>query len=226
MVATVAVDVTEFLVSVVEKDRSGATINQWNGNAGMPTHPLPTVGTMILLRPPLWNSVVSELGPQAAKSALQSCERLLWSLFPTISGPCDKQDFSSASEILPDGQAAIYLYDMVYDGVDLTTTAFDRVCELVQKADERLRLCECDTDEGCFRCIANPHYPDPASKTATATLLAEIKHVVCETSPEITRKQDDETALEEASETNCSACGERLRFGDRFCRNCGHKQEA
>ena len=192
MVATVAIDVTEFLVSVAERDRSGNIVNQWNGNAGMPTHPLPTEGTMILLRQPLWNAIVSRLGTQTAKSALQSCERLLWSLFPTISGPCDKQDFSSASEILPDGQAALYLYDMVYDGVDLTTAAFDRACELIEKASERLNICECEADAGCFRCIANPLYPEPTSKAGTAVLLESLQNVICGTKPHVTRKHDDE----------------------------------
>lgn len=226
MVATVAIDVTEFLLTVVEKDRAGKTVNQWNGNAGMPTHPLPTEGTMILLRQPLWNAVVSQLGTPLAVSALQSCERLIRSLFPTISGPCDKQDFSSASEVLPDGQAAIYLYDMVYDGVDLTTAAFDRVCELVQKATERLRNCECDVEEGCFKCIANPHYPDPASRTATGVLLDAIGDIVCQMTPVVTRNSDNTASLVEVRTRACPGCGDMVKVGDRFCSNCGQGQEA
>lgn len=226
MVATVAIDVTEFLLSVVEKDRKGQTVNQWNGNLGMPTHPLPTEGTMILLRQPLWNAIVSQLGMQTAKSALQSCERLLWSLFPTISGPCDKQDFSSASEILPDGQAAIYLYDMVYDGVDLTTAAFDRACDLLDKANERLQTCECNSDEGCFRCIANPRYLEPTSKAGTTVLLKAIQEVVCGTKPKITRQHDDEALLDQVRTIKCPSCSESCKYGDRFCSNCGEKVEA
>lgn len=226
MVATVRIDVTEFLVSVVEKDRTGNTVNVWNGNAGMPTHPLPTEGTMLLLRQPLWAAILSELGQPSAKSALQSCERLLWSLFPTISGPCDKQDFSSASEILPDGQAAIYLYDLVYDGVDLTTAAFDRMCELVQKATERIDNCACDTDQGCFCCIANPRYPEPTSKAGTARLLDAIKSTVCCAEPHVVRNSDGENPIEDNQTLACPSCGEKFKAGDRFCSNCGQKLEA
>lgn len=227
MVATVAIDVTEFLLSVVEKDRAGKTVRQWNGNAGMPSHPLPTEGTMLLLRPALWSRVLNRLGPADAKAALQSCERLLCSLFPTITGSCDRQDFSSASEITADGQAAIYLYDMVYDGVDLTTAAFDRMQDLVSHASERLSQCECDSDDGCFKCIANPHYPEPSSKVGTAILLTAIQEMLSEDPVSITQPPDG-TRIEpvEAVDAPCSACGDSTNRGDRFCRNCGQKLEA
>jgi len=227
MVATVAIDVTEFLVNVVEKDRSGATTNQWAGNAGMPSHPLPTEGTMLLIRQPLWSSLVDDLGQQMAKAALQSCERLIAGLFPTISGPCDKQDYSSASEVRPDGQAAIYLYDMVYDGVDLTTAAFSRIVELIDKAVDRLSTCKCETDDGCFRCIANPRYPEPTSKKNTAAMLEAIRSVITETSAKVTHQavESDIEPLEERI-TACSTCGDSVTVGDRFCRNCGGTLEA
>lgn len=192
----------------------------------MPTHPLPTVGTMILLGRPLWNELVAELGPQAAKAALQSCERLICGLFPTISGPCDKQDFSSASEVLSDGQAAIYLYDMVYDGVDLTTTAFDHLSDLVVKGLERLASCECSTDEGCFRCIANPRYPEPSSKRSSERLLKVIYAVLSKVAPHITHNRF-ESPIEpvESLSIECVACKTVVTVTDRFCRNCGEKVE-
>ena len=134
-IATVDLDVTEFLLNVVEKDRSGKIVQQWAGSAGMPANTLPTEGTLLLLRNPLWDELVEKLGPSMAKSALGSCERLLAGLFPTISGPCDTQDFSSFSEILRDGNAVIYLYDMVYDGVDLTTGAYEMMDQLIGEGD-------------------------------------------------------------------------------------------
>ena len=47
---TVDVDVREFIMSVVEKDRSGNIVQQWQGSAGMRAHTLPTVATQILLK--------------------------------------------------------------------------------------------------------------------------------------------------------------------------------
>ena len=41
-VATVQIDVTEFLMNVVERDRSGTVVRQWPGSAGMPANTLPT----------------------------------------------------------------------------------------------------------------------------------------------------------------------------------------
>ena len=177
-VATVDIDVTEFLLGVVEKDRSGKVVQQWQGSAGMPANTLPTEGTLVLIRKPLWDEVVSELGPTGAKSALASCERLLSSLFPTVSGPCDTRDYSSVSELLKDGNAVVYLYDMVYDGVDLTTGAFESINLLIEARIERLTTCVCPTDEGCFRCIANPRVDEKTSKEATARLLRSV-HAYC-----------------------------------------------
>lgn len=224
MIATVAIDVSEFLVNVVEKDRSGAVVNQWQGSAGMPSHFLPTEGTLILIRKGLWDDIVNDLGYLAARSALQSCERLLGSLFPTVSDPCDTQDFSSSSEIWMDGQAAIYLYDMVYDGVDLTTSVFDRIFELLERSLDRLTSCECNNDEGCFRCIANPRIQELASKIATGKLLSTLKKIIASEEPTVTRTIP--TLLDQMgseSPLKCRTCETVTPISAKFCSNCGEK---
>lgn len=223
-IATVDIDVTEFIVSVVEKDRSGNVVQQWQGAAGMPAHTLPTEATQILIRKPLWDDLVSKLGNTNAKTALTSCERLLSSLFPTISGPCDIQDFSSFSEVLKDGSAAIYLYDNVYDGVDLTTGAFDKIQQLLDKSLERLTTCDCKEDAGCFRCIANPRVSEPTSKDATARLLKALQNMIATETPKVILRTDDPAALlaPDAAMT-CPSCSASIVKGDRFCKNCGHK---
>lgn len=223
MLATVNIDVTEFLLSVTEKDRSGKVINTWNGNLGMPTHTLPTEGTLLRIRPSLWNELVSQLGAQFARSAFQSCERLLRGLFPAVSGPCDLQDFSSASEIDSDGSASIYLYDMVYDGVGLTVCAMDRMSDLIAKAIERLEQCECNSDEGCFKCVANPLSNDSASKQATRQMLVRFREeLMC--TPRCTRNEVESITHESPATHACSACESTVRNGERFCSNCGEKQ--
>lgn len=224
MLATVNIDVTEFLLSVTEKDRSGKVINTWNGNLGMPTHTLPTEGTLLRIRPSLWNQQISELGTQVARSALQSCERLLRGLFPAVSGPCDSQDFSSASEIDADGSASIYLYDMVYDGVGLTVCAMDRMSDLIAKAIERLEQCECDTDEGCFKCVANPLSNESASKQATCLMLLRLSQELAFI-PRKSSTEEESITHEEPELHSCPDCKSLVGKGVKFCSECGKKME-
>ena len=51
--ATVRIEVSEYLQSLTERDRSGNMIQTWPGSGGMPTHKLPTEGTMLALKPVL-----------------------------------------------------------------------------------------------------------------------------------------------------------------------------
>ncbi len=223
-VATVRIDVTEFLLNVVERDRSGMVVRQWPGSAGMPANTLPTEGTLLHLGKTLWDAILGELDELRAKSALASCERLIASLFPTISGPCDTQDYSSFSEVQKDGSAVIYLYDMVYDGVDLTTGAFHMMGQLIDKSLERLTTCDCSTDEGCFRCIANPRVEKTSSKEDTARLLRILQRIVGTETPRVIPPVPDSTAdLVPDSKSSCPACCATVAQGDRFCRNCGER---
>jgi DEAD/DEAH box helicase domain-containing protein len=223
LVSTVDIDVAEYIVSVVEKERSGKLVQQWQGTAGMPAHTLPTVGTLLLLRRKLWEDIDRRLGADA-KSALSSCERLLVSLFPTISGPCDIQDFSSFSDVATDGSAFVYLYDMVYDGVDLTTGAFDKVGQLISKSLDRVISCDCATDCGCFRCIANPRIDEKTSRAATRELLLVIQQMVETEQPRIANRSSGDPLVLDA-QIACPACNAMVQKGDRFCKNCGTKIE-
>jgi ATP-dependent helicase YprA (DUF1998 family) len=222
-VAHVAIDVTEFLVSVTDKDPTGHTVRIWQGSLGMPPHPLPTEGTMLLIRPPLWSRLVTELTGDAL-CALRSTERPLCGLFPTVSGPCDAQDFSSGVERLPRGEYAIFLYDLVYDGVDLTKTALAEIGELVDKSLERVIACSCRGDEGCFRCIANPQVDERVSKTATRQLLEAIADILQNETPTAVRTERDWSAESQSPVSMpCGSCGAAVGAAARFCPNCGEK---
>jgi len=224
-VAHVAIDVTEFLVAVTEKDPGGQTVRTWQGSLGMPPHRLPTEGTMLMLRPFLWSQLVTELAG-AAIGALRAAERLLCSLFPTVSGPCDMQDYSSGIDRLAMGEYAIFLYDLVYDGVDLTKAAVRRIGELVENSLERLSLCSCTDDGGCFRCIANPRIDEPVSKAATRHLLEAIADGLRHEAPKIAQTQRDWSAdVQATAATTCGRCGATVRPETRFCPNCGEMQE-
>jgi len=224
-VAHVAIDVSEFLVAVTEKDPTGQTVRTWQGSQGMPAHRLPTEGAMLLIRPPLWSRLLAGLGGDAFGS-LQATERLLCSLFPTVAGPCDAQDFSSGIERLPSGEYAIFLYDLVYDGVGLTEAAVATIGQLVGNSLERLDACSCPGDEGCFRCVANPREDQRASKAATRQLLQAIANALRDEAPTVIRAERD-WAVELQSETalSCRRCGATVRADSRFCSNCGEPQE-
>lgn len=224
-VATASLDVTEFLVSVSEKDPSGKTVMTWPGSSGMRQYQLPTEGTMLSFSKSFWSAISPRLGPNPL-SALSSVERLLASLFPTISGPCDTQDFSSAVDRLATDENAIFLFDMVYDGVDLTSAAFDKMPELVGKAIERVEQCSCPSDEGCFRCIANPLADSPASKHATLTLLRAVEQVLEDVPPQLSvTERDWDSAFEAPPATPCGTCGHAVTPGAKFCSECGSKVE-
>ncbi|MCA8998953.1 MAG: DEAD/DEAH box helicase [Planctomycetaceae bacterium] len=225
-VSTASLDVTEFLVSVSEKDRSGNTVMTWQGSSGMRQYQLPTEGTVLSFSKPFWQAVSAKLGGHTS-SALSSMERLLASLFPTITGPCDTQDYSSAVDRLATDENAVFLFDMVYDGVDLTSAAFDKMPELVEKAIERVSHCSCPKDDGCFRCIANPIAESPASKKATLEFLLAIKGVLDAKSPAITTNDRDWDAdLVAPEKVECKTCGHEFSIGAKFCSECGTKAEA
>lgn len=224
-VATASLDVTEFLVSVSEKDPSGKTVATWPGSSGMRQYQLPTEGTMLSLSKSFWNAISAKLGPNP-QSTLFSVERLLASLFPTISGPCDTQDFSSAVDRLATEENAIFLFDTVFDGVDLTSAAFDKISELVGKSIERVEQCSCLSDEGCFRCIANPLADSPASKLATLELLRSIATVFQSKIPELSHTERDwDAAFEAPPVKSCGTCGHAVTSGSKFCSECGSKVE-
>lgn len=223
LVELVSIDVTEFLLNITEKDRSGAVIKT-HTSAGMPNHRLPTEGTRLVIKEDLWCQITTEHLLMPAKLALASIERLFYSLFPTVSGPCDAQDFSSAVEVLDDGKAYIYLYDAVYDGVGLTIGAFDRMTDLIDRSLERIQACSCPEDAGCFRCIANPRAEEPSSKLVTARILRVVRGAL-ESTPTVVRSSMDSFAsgLMDDVKVDCPACAHPNLPSARFCNDCGER---
>ncbi|HBN75944.1 MAG TPA: hypothetical protein DD473_09020 [Planctomycetaceae bacterium] len=223
-VTTASIDVTEYLLSVTEKDPSGSIVMSWPGSGGMKNHRLPTEGTMLCLTRPFWDSLALQLGP-APNAALSGVERLFMSLFATISGPCDTQDYAAAVDRTNKDEPFIILYDNVYDGVELTDKAFDLMPELVEKSLERVESCQCEGDEGCFRCIANPRSDDRSSKSATIRLLQAIQQVFNQEKPQITDYRDQINHYEDEIILSCPACQQTLKANVKFCSECGTKIE-
>ncbi|MCA8988478.1 MAG: DEAD/DEAH box helicase [Planctomycetaceae bacterium] len=221
-VTTAAIDVTEYLVCVSEQDPSGNTVMTWPGSAGMKPHRLPTEGTMLCFAEEFWDFLSYKLWV-SPNSALLGVERLFYSMFPTISGPCDTQDFAAAIDRTNKNEAFIILYDNVYDGVELTDKAFDLMPELVDKSLERVASCQCNDDTGCFRCVANPRNDDRTSKTATVHLLKAIQEIFNTLTPAIIDYRDRIVRYEDRVVATCTACGHPLMATSRFCSECGNK---
>ncbi|MCA9039411.1 MAG: DEAD/DEAH box helicase [Planctomycetaceae bacterium] len=224
-IAQVSIDVSEFLVNVVEKDRSGQTVHCWNGSQGMPTNTLPTEGTMLLFQKCFWDQFAGKLGI-APREVLSACEHLFCSLFPTVSGPCDTQDFSSGIDSLSSGELAIFIYDMVYDGVDMTNVAFDLLESLVERTIERITNCDCERETGCIRCVLDPYGNPTASKEMTLEVLRALLNVIENETPVLTEAPADwsrELLLD--NRRNCPCCDTEALSTARFCSNCGEQLE-
>ena len=224
--AYVTLNVTEFLNCVTERSPHGNVVRTWNGSMGMPPHQLPTEGTMLVLRTPFWNELKQQMQGRP-ESSLQGLERLMRGLFPTISGPCDTQDFSSGTDSVATGEMAIFLYYAVYDGVGLTETAFHHMQSLVQRAEERLSSCSCEEDEGCFKCIRDPQKEQPASKADTALLIhAVLASLTAEVPDVISTGHELIGDIRQTANLKCERCDEGVTATDRFCPNCGFKLQA
>jgi Domain of unknown function (DUF1998) len=83
-------------------------------------------------------------------------------------------------------ELSIFLYDNVYDGVNLTELAFDRMPELLAKVHERVETCDCQYDCGCIRCIADPMRESPSSKVATLFAVRTLQSIFTTESPATT----------------------------------------
>jgi DEAD/DEAH box helicase domain-containing protein len=218
-------DATERILNIVEKNRSGSPVKTIPGSGGTTPHRLPTEGVQLTFKPLLWDRYVNDIGAPQAKAALEACERLIASMFPTISGPCDPQDYSSSSTLRPDGSAVITLYDNVYGGADVTPCAFHHIESLIANAIRRLGDCRCSDDTGCFRCIKNPRTEETSSKQACLSLLNRIHRALAADSLRTSDLDPPTPGGATAEESTCPACHTQQRADARFCDNCGHKLE-
>jgi len=213
-------EVTERLVAVLEKNRSGDTIKQYTGSQGLAPHRLPTEGISVEVSPELCSRIEAEILASNRFSTVHAIERLIRGLFPVISGPCDTMDFNTFSEARF-GKISWYLYDQVHDGIDLTIRAYRRVPELLAKALDRVESCTCEDDNGCFRCIRNPEEEEVSNKKDCVRVLNLLCH---ELLAEPTEEVFDVDVLEEQEAFGkCPKCGARIRYDDKFCNNCGER---
>lgn len=218
------IDVTEFLQSVSEKDASGKTIRVTPGT-GMPTHYLPTEGVALSLRSGLVASLQAQMKTRI-EVVLGSIERLMANLFPIVAGPCDSQDFSSGVEKSNSGDLVLYLYDNVYDGVNLTSIAFDNIKPLLEKVEDRIRSCDCQEDCGCVRCIADPMREAPSSKQDTLLVVSQLINMLGSENPRTRHFPRPDAGIESIlTEVECPKCQALVSASAKFCPNCGNRIE-
>jgi len=220
------IDVTEFLQAVTEKDASGKTIRVSPGTGtGMPTHYLPTEGVALALRPSLVKSLQAQM-KNRIEVVLGSIERLMANLFPIVSGPCDSQDFSSGIDKSNAGDLVLYLYDNVYDGVNLTSIAFDNVKPLLEKVENRILSCDCVDECGCVRCIADPMREAPSSKADSLLVVRTLIEMFVNENPTTRHFPRPDAGIESSTaEINCSSCKAFVSANAKFCPECGTRIE-
>ncbi len=218
------IDVTEFLQSVTEKDPTGKTIRVSPGT-GMPTHYLPTEGVALALRPSLVKSLQAQM-KNRVEVVLGSIERLMANLFPIVSGPCDSQDFSSGIDKSNAGDLVLYLYDNVYDGVNLTAIAFDNVKPLLEKVEDRILSCDCVDECGCVRCIADPMRVAPSSKAESLLVVKTLIEMFENENPTTRHFPRPDAGIESSTaDIECSSCKAVVSANAKFCPECGTRIE-
>lgn len=96
------------------------------------------------------------------------------------------------------------------------------ISQPLDKAIERLQERRCNSDAGCFRCIANPYASEIASKGATGRVLESLRD---ELSGDFktTQVEYDVLSSESPITNSCSACQSPVKIDDRFCSNYGEK---
>ncbi|MDZ4847870.1 MAG: DEAD/DEAH box helicase [Pirellulaceae bacterium] len=222
--AIARIDVTEFLQAVTEKDASGKTIRVSPGT-GMPTHYLPTEGVALALRSSLVKSLQSQM-KNRMEVVLGSIERLMANLFPIVSGPCDSQDFSSGIDKTNAGDLVLYLYDNVYDGVNLTAIAFDNIKSLLEKVEDRILSCDCAIESGCVRCIADPMREASSSKADSLLVARTLIQMFESENPATRHFPRPDAGLESATAViECLKCTNVVSATTKFCPECGTRIE-
>jgi ATP-dependent helicase YprA (DUF1998 family) len=143
-------------------------------------------------------------------------------LFPIIAGPCDTQDVSSGIEKGVDGSVSIYLYDNVYDGVNLTEIAFDQMTSLLEKVEDRIRNCDCSDNSGCFRCVADPQRNSPSNKDDTIKVIQMVLGAFSsEAAKSVEFNRPNDGFHTESPEVVCSVCQASQSAKAKFCSECG-----
>ena len=157
---------------------------------------------------------------------LGSIERLMANLFPIVAGPCDSQDFSSGIEKTNAGELVIYLYDNVYDGVNLTSIAFDNIKLLLEKVEDRIQSCDCVDNCGCVRCISDPMREAPGSKEDSLCVVrALIEMLENENTPTKHFARPDAGIGSSSTDIECRKCQTVVSASAKFCSECGTQTE-
>jgi len=219
VVSTADLIVTERVCLIFEKDRAGTVLRTWK-DLSTPSYRLPTTGIQFLIREPVWSKATSGI-ESVDDLALRAFERLVSSLFPVVTQPCEPRDYSSHSERYAGSGAVIYLYDCAHGWVDLTAQVMGKERALVERALDRIRTCGCHGDQGCFKCVANPSFSEPASKRDTERLISAILDILSRRQPVLTFERKDGSNFQMREGGACETCGAALTGSDSYCSNCG-----
>lgn len=213
--------VTQSLLSLTEKRPDGTVVASRQGNQGLRSNILPTTGVVITLV----NAARLSDRPGEARVAFNGLGPLLTGLLPTVLGPCDLGDFA-IHPAWGEEEAKLYLYDVAYDGIDLTVHAFTALPELLGAALTRIDECDCTDSAGCFRCVRNPYEDVPTSRDATRSLLRRLSESLLRAPIVVTVEVDSPDRLAPPpTQVECPVCKHKNPIGQKFCGDCGQKLE-
>lgn len=120
----------------------------------------------------------------------------------------------------------IYLYDNVYDGVNLTSIAFDNIKPLLEKVEDRIQSCDCQLECGCVRCIADPTREATTSKVDSLYVVrAVIEMLETENPPTKHFARPDAGIGSSSTDIECTKCETLVSASAKFCSECGTRTE-
>jgi DEAD/DEAH box helicase domain-containing protein len=216
-------EVKDLLVSISERRADGTRLGEYPGSQGLLPYLMPTEGVVIEVKGQLFAALSRGLPAQQSSATFRAVSRLIGSMLPTVLGPCDRQDYAEQCD--PGSESVrVYLYDSVHDGIDLSVRAFEHFAALIDKAADRVASCDCDSTEGCFRCIKNPDVDDAVYKADCAQVLGGLRAHLA-SGPIRVHTFDVDLVADIAPERRvCVACGTEIGRNAKFCPECGERQ--
>jgi DEAD/DEAH box helicase domain-containing protein len=213
--------VTQSLKMLTEKRPDGNVVAQFAGNQGLKANILPTTGAVLTILKP--SALLHRAGE--ARTAFNGLAPLMTGLLPTVLGPCDLGDFAIHPQWGED-EAKLYIYDVAYDGIDLTMHAFGRLDDLLQATLTRATECDCTDDAGCFRCVRNPFDDVPTDRRLTREMLKLLASSISSHPIEVTVEvAAPDRMAPVTAKVVCRVCESSNEMGQKFCGNCGTRLE-
>ncbi|WP_027359972.1 DEAD/DEAH box helicase [Desulforegula conservatrix] len=215
------VEVTEQVTSYEKRLVKGQKLIAIN-QLDLPSRSFETEGFWIEIPEKLKEKLVSE--EMHFMGAIHALEHAMIGLLPMLV-MADRNDFGGIS--IPfhpqTGKACVFVYDGFPGGMGLSRSAFDRICELLEKVEILISKCRCET--GCPACVHSPKCGSgnrPIDKLAALFLSKLIlagcpeQKAVSESAGLLERYSSDHAAFTVIGGTDTKSGSRRYMKGQRY----------